>query len=165
MSHAIEDQDWYRTARDSVRQRHVGKVDKLGAPYHDHFERVAQRLLRLFPNASRAQVEAALLHDALEPGESDAEALARLGVSPEGIAIVQRISLPRDDRSYLQYAADLAASGDVAAIEVKLADNLDATEFYSTRATAEALKMITDQYDPSRRILQEGLIRAADGAT
>jgi (p)ppGpp synthase/HD superfamily hydrolase len=160
MNQAIEDQDWYRAARDAVRARHAGKLDKLGRPYHDHFERVAARLRRLFPGATRAQIEAALLHDALEPGEADIASLCSVGVSEEAIRIIERITLPRDGRSYLDYIAELVSSGDRDAIEVKLADNLDATEFYSTRPTAEARALMQDQYDPSRRMLQDGLISA-----
>jgi len=157
----VQDQPWYLAAMTFVRTRHNGRVDALGAPYYQHFERVAHRLMRLYPQATRGQIEAALLHDMLEP-DGQPEALDALHLDPEAVRILGRITLPTDGRSYLQYAADLAASGDVAAIQVKLADNLDATEFYSTRSDAAAQKMVLDQYDPARRILQSGLVAAKE---
>ena len=82
-------------------------------------------------------MQAALLHDALEPKGCSIEELLAHGVTAEAIAIIHHISLPQDGRSYLAYIQDLAGSGDVAAIQVKLADNLDAVEFYATRTDAE----------------------------
>jgi (p)ppGpp synthase/HD superfamily hydrolase len=158
----VQDQNWFRAAMALVRSRHGDRVDALGAPYYQHFERVALRLMRLFPQATRGQIEAALLHDALEPAGEPVD-LAALDLDAEAIRIIQRITLPLDGRSYLQYAADLAATGDLAAIQVKLADNLDATEFYSTRADPSAQQMVLSQYDPTRRILQNALIAAACG--
>lgn len=157
---AAQEKRWFRAAMAFVRVRHGDRQDALGAPYYRHFERVAERLIRLFPAATRGQIEAALLHDLLEPG-GDPVDLAALDLDPEAVRIIRLITLPTDGRSYLQYAADLAASGDVPAIQVKLADNLDATEFYSTRAEAAAQRMMLDQYDPTRRILQNALIAAA----
>ena len=161
MTHDIRNEDWYRTAYAAACQRHPDDLDQLGSPQHLHFERVALRLLRLFPEATRGQVEAALLHDALEPGAGPPVDLAGLGVTDEAIRIIERITLPADGRTYLQYIADLAASGDIAAVQVKLADNLDATEVYSSRPTRAAQAMIEDTYNPSRRILQDALIRNA----
>ena len=161
MTRPTEAQDWFRRARDEVRARHAGKTDKLGAPYHEHFERVADRLLRLFPHATRAQIEAALLHDALEPGNTDAAALTALGVTEDAVRILRRITLPTDGRTYLQYVADLGATTDREAIEVKLADNLDATEYHSTRTDPASRVAMQDIYDPSRRMLQDALIAAS----
>ncbi len=163
MTRGIEGEDWYCRARDEMRVRHAGKTDKLGAPYHAHFERVADRLLRLFPAASRPQVEAALLHDALEPGGTTIAALEAIGVTPEALRILRHITLPTDGRSYLQYISDLGETGDREAIEVKLADNLDATEYHSTRASAESRAIMAETYDPSRLMLQDALLAAVTG--
>lgn len=160
MTTDVPSQDWYRSAVAFVRQRHAGKRDALGAPYHLHFERVAARLLRLFPTATRGQIEAALLHDALEPGDGKIADLGALGLDPEAVRIIAAITLPQDGRSYVQYIADLAATGDVPSVQVKLADNLDATEFYSSRPSLEARAVLRDRYDPCRLLLQAALIRA-----
>lgn len=154
---AIKGESWYQSTLVFVQKRHLGQVDKLGWPYYQHFERVADRLVRLFPQATQAQVQAALLHDAAEPQGCPVEDLQAHGVIPEAIAIIRRISLPQDGRSYLAYIEDLAASGDIAAVQVKLADNLDAAEFYSTREDAESKRMLETRYEPARRMLQEGL--------
>jgi (p)ppGpp synthase/HD superfamily hydrolase len=154
---AIKNEAWYQSTLAFVQKRHRGKVDKLGWPYYQHFERVADRLIWLFPNATPAQVQAALLHDALEPEESSVEELKTEGIVPEAIAIIRRISLPQDGRSYLEYVRDLVATGDVAAVQVKLADNLDAVEFYSTRTDQDSKHILETRYEPSRKMLQEAL--------
>jgi len=154
---AVKSEAWYKSTLAYVQKRHHGKTDKLGWPYYQHFERVADRLIRLFPEASQAQVQAALLHDALEPGESSIEELQSAGIDPEAIAIIKRISLPQDGRSYLEYVKDLVDTRDVAAVQVKLADNLDAVEFYSTRTDPSSKHLLDTRYEPSRKMLQEGL--------
>jgi (p)ppGpp synthase/HD superfamily hydrolase len=154
---AVKSEAWYQETLAFVQKRHLGKVDKLGWPYYQHFERVADRLVHLFPQATPAQIQAALLHDALEPGECSIEELHAQGIVPEAIAIIERISLPQDGRTYLEYVADLVASGDVAAVQVKLADNLDAFEFYSTRTDSESKHILETRYEPSRKLLQGGL--------
>ncbi len=136
---------------------HQGKADKLGWPYYQHFERVADRLIRLFPNATQAQVQAALLHDALEPEGCSIEELQAEGIVPEAMPVIQRKSLQQDGRSYLEYVKDLVATGDVAAVQVKLADNLDAVEFFSTRTDPGSKHILETRYEPSRKKLQEGL--------
>ena len=116
---------WYRAAWALVLERHADGTDKLGRPMIEHFERVAQRLLDQFPQASPAQIQAALLHDALEPGGFEPDKLRERGVFDDAIRMIERISLPKDGRTYLQYAADLAASGDLEAVAVGLHEALD----------------------------------------
>lgn len=153
----IADAPWYRAAWALVLRRHAGKLDKLGRPAEEHFTRVANRLISFFPQANPAQIQAALLHDALEPGAFTAEDLRGAGISERAISVIQKISLPQDGRSYIQYSQDLAATGDVEALQVKLADNADAFELFATIGTAEAKLRIEQQYVPSRRIMRAGL--------
>jgi (p)ppGpp synthase/HD superfamily hydrolase len=155
---AVKSELWYQSTLAFVLKRHHGKVDTLGWPYYQHFERVADRLIRLFPDATQAQVQAALLHDALEPDGCSVEELKAEGIVPEAIAIIRRISLPQDGRTYLEYVKDLVATKDVAAVQVKLADNLDAVEFYSTRTDPDSKHILETRYEPSRKLLQEGLL-------
>lgn len=152
-----EEEAWYRAAWQLVLQRHRGHVDRLGRPAEEHFTRVARRLGSMFPNATRAQVEAALLHDALEPGGFTLEQLVSSGLLPETLRILRNIQLPVDGRSYLQYIHDLVATGDVEAIQVKLADNADAFDVYSAIGGVEGETRLNEQYIPSRDILRRGL--------
>ena len=106
----VKNDSWYQSTLAFVQARHQGRVDKLGGwPDYQHFERVADRLIRLFPQATQAQVQAALLHDALEPKGCSIEELLAHGVTAEAIAIIHHISLPQDGRSYLAYIQDLRA--------------------------------------------------------
>lgn len=151
------DAGWYRAALALVEERHAGRIDLLGRPIVEHFERVAARLIDRFPDATPAQIQAALLHDAFEPGGYPREELARRGIHDDAIRMIRRITLPTDGRTYLQYAADLAATGDIEAVQVKLADNLDAIELFTTIGTAEALRRVEKQYLPSKAVLSSVL--------
>src|SRR5690606_11422558 len=96
MSTLPQTEPWFRTVFAFVKKRHDGKTDELGRPYYQHFERVANRLVMRFPGASPAQVQAALLHDAFEPGGTEPAALRANGASDEAIRIIERITLPTD---------------------------------------------------------------------
>jgi (p)ppGpp synthase/HD superfamily hydrolase len=140
-----------------VEARHAGAVDPLGQPVSQHFVRVADRLVQLFPAATPAQIVAALLHDALEPGQSTVEELQAHGIAPRAIELIERITLPTDGRDYLTYISDLVATGDREAIEVKLADNLDALDIFPRIGTQEALDLVENRYKPSRKIMETAL--------
>jgi len=160
MKYAAE--DWYLSCVQLVRERHGAEKDLLGRPYDQHFTRVAERLCRLCPGATPSQVQAALLHDAFEPDTRvDAEVLKAHGADQAALAIIRRVTLPTDGRPYLDYIQALCASGDRAALEVKLADNLDAVESLEELGTAEARQMLAAQYLPSRRLLEQALGREA----
>jgi (p)ppGpp synthase/HD superfamily hydrolase len=148
---------WYVATLDLVKQRHNGKQDKMGRPYYQHFERVADRLLQGVPNATRAQTLAALLHDALEPGEMTLEELRGSGIDDEVIVLIQLITLPTDGRSYLQYIADLAATRNIAAIQVKLADNADAIANHEADGSPQAKQTLEETYLPSRKMMLQAL--------
>jgi (p)ppGpp synthase/HD superfamily hydrolase len=140
-----------------VQIRHAGKFDPLGQPVSQHFVRVADRLVQLFPAATPAQIVAALLHDALEPGQGTIEDLHASGIDPRAIELIARITLPTDGRDYLTYISDLVATGDREAIEVKLADNLDALDIFPRIGTPEALDLVENRYKPSRKIMLTAL--------
>jgi len=150
-------QEFYRTARALVVARHGEQTDPLGQKVSQHFERVARRVETMFPAATPAQIVAALLHDALEPGQSSVAELRAVGIEERAIELIQRITLPTDGRDYLTYVRDLVASGDREAIEVKLADNLDALEVFPRIGTPEALELVENRYKPSRRIMLDAL--------
>lgn len=149
--------DWYTTAWALIEARHADKVDRLQRPSSEHFPRVMLRLLTLNPHASTDQLQAALLHDALEPGHYTESELLDKGVLPRAVQMIQRISLPQDDRTYLQYIEDLAASDDAEAKEVKLADNYDAYDLFLLVGSLEGIERVRTQYHPSVSRLRTSL--------
>ena len=105
---------------------HRGQTDKSGAPYIGHVLRVHQNLLQLFPDANSDEQRAALLHDVIEDCNVSADDLRSAGFSERTIAIVEAVTKDADDG--LTYAARLerlAASGDISAMRVKIADLTD----------------------------------------
>lgn len=154
---SVLDEAWYKSALAFVQRRHEGKKDKAGQPYYRHFESVADNLRQMFPHATRSQIEAALLHDALEPDGCSVEELRQEGIQEESIAIIRRITLPTDGRSYLQYVRDLVDSGDRKAIEVKLCDNIEAYNSYKDATDPNGQALFKDRYEPSRRMMEEAL--------
>ncbi len=128
-----------------VRQLHAGQTDKAGKPYVDHVLRVHLRLISLFPDATQDTEHAALLHDAIEDCDVDADALRQRGYSDETIRIVEAVTKPSGGaQTYAQRMDHLAQSGPIGALQVKIADlsdNSDPLRLSSLpRAQAMSLK-------------------------
>jgi hypothetical protein len=65
---------------------------KVGRPKTEHVERVARRLVKLFPDATPEQMQAALLHDTLEDCDTTPIRLVRDGIEPEIVELVERLT-------------------------------------------------------------------------
>lgn len=149
----------YTDALAIAKARHIGKLDDFGAPYYQHFVRVAAKLMRFFPSATDSQIQAALLHDVFEPllPYTDEYLLDR-GVTSPAIEIIRRITLPTEPFNYLDYVRILVASGDKEAIQVKYADNADALEYFpKLKADDARRRMISERYEPTRTMLAQAL--------
>lgn len=141
-----------------ARSLHAAQVDKAGRPYVDHLQRVAANLVRLHPAASRNEIEAAWLHDSLEDTEATEASLLAAEVSVETIRIVRAVTRP-EGSDYLAWIAGLAASGDLPAIRVKLADNLDNSDPMRTALLPDGARRVATRYAPARRLLEAALHR------
>ncbi len=164
-------EDWFWTLVAAVDRQQAGIVDRIGRPWAQHFERVALRCLFRNPAASRAQLEAALLHDAFMDRGGGQAMLAELGVSDEAGALIRLTTPPPDAdyyrdfeaigpaecETYLAYARKLAASGRREAVEMKLADVTDTIDACRAGATPVLTGQWRDRYEPTRRILEAAL--------
>lgn len=149
---------WFQDTLAFAKSLHHGQVDKAGAPYWMHLERVARRLMERFPDATKAQIQAALLHDAIEDAGVTADDLRGAGIEEEAIAAIQLVSWNLNpDGSYLDWIGRIAASGNVTAIRVKLADNLDNSDPARVAALAAGPRMVAEKYAPARAILEQAL--------
>lgn len=149
---------WFRDTLAFAKTLHHGQVDKAGAPFWMHLERVAHRLMERFPDATKAQIQAALLHDAIEDAGVTADDLRGAGIEEEAIAAIQLVSRNLNpDGSYLDWIGRIAASGNVTAIRVKLADNLDNSDPARVAALAAGPRMVAEKYAPARAILEQAL--------
>lgn len=167
----VPDAPWYGALVRAVEQQQAGVVDRLGRPWAEHFQRVALRLIFRNPGATRAQIEAALLHDALMARGGGEAWLDGLGVGEEARAMI-RITTPPPDADYyrvfeaigpaenaryLDYVRGLAGSGHRGAIEMKLADVQDTIDACRTGATPVLVGQFHDRYEPSRLLLEAAL--------
>ncbi len=148
--------EWFVQTLAFARAAHVGQVDKAGRPYVEHVERVARRLVQLFPDATREQVQAALLHDVIEDTTTTLHDV-RVLFGTHVAAIVAALTKP-PGRVYADYIADLVASGNVDALRVKLADNLENSD--PNRPHPNQGRMIRERYAPARALLELALAQA-----
>ncbi|WP_109048874.1 HD domain-containing protein [Azospirillum sp. TSA6c] len=154
----MQDTVWFRDTLEFAKTLHQGQLDKAGAPYWKHLERVAHRLIERFPDATKAQLQAALLHDAIEDAGVTADDLRAAGVEEEAITAIRLVSRNLDpEGSYLDWIGRIAASGNVTAIRVKLADNLDNSDPARVAAIAAGPRMVAEKYAPARAILEQAL--------
>lgn len=158
----MQNEAWFRDTLEFARTLHQGQVDKSGAPYWRHLERVAHRLIERFPDATKAQLQAALLHDAIEDAGVTADDLRTAGVEEEAIAAIQLVSRNLNpEGSYLDWIGRIAASGNVTAIRVKLADNLDNSDPARVAALPAGPRMVAEKYAPARAILERAILEQA----
>lgn len=167
----MPDAPWYRALLAAVHAQQAGVTDRLGRPWAQHFERVALRTLFRNPAAPRAQIEAALLHDAFMDRGGGGPMLAALDIGPQAIEMIRLTTPPpdadfyRDFESigpaecarYLDYVRALAASGHRLAVEMKLADITDTIDACRTGATPVLIDQYRHRYEPSRRVLEAAL--------
>jgi (p)ppGpp synthase/HD superfamily hydrolase len=141
------------TARALAQRLHAGQTDKAGEPYVEHLARVVDRLVSRFPDASAAEIEAAWLHDSLEDTEATPESLLAAGVSAEAVRIVQAVTRP-EGSAYLDWIAELARSGSISAVRVKIADNEDNRDPARVAKLPGAAERVDSRYEPARRLLE-----------
>ena len=148
------DSPWYRAALSFARDAHAGQVDRAGKPYIEHAERVARILVRRWPDATKAQVQAALLHDSIEDCGLTAADLLAAGFEPEAVGIIAQMTHEKTE-PYANYIDRIAQSGNIGAIRCKLADNEDNSS--PARAHPDREAMMAHKYLPARAALETAL--------
>lgn len=158
---------WYHDRLKLVQEEHGTTPDRIGRPWYQHFERVALRLIFRCPGATQAQIEAALMHDALMAGGKGKAFLHEIGLLEEAIDIIALITppphgnffrdfeaiTPADNAIYLDYIRGVVASGNSAAIHVKLADIRDTIDAFQASPVPVLKAQLRDRYQPSMELL------------
>lgn len=103
---------------------HAGQIDRLGSPYVGHVARVAGHLLRLWPDIADDILHAAWLHDAVEDTGIGPDDIRRRGYSEATVGVVLALSRTEGE-IYERYIDRLIATGDAAALKLKIADLTD----------------------------------------
>lgn len=162
---------WYREIVAAVEVQQAGIVDRLGRPWAEHFQRVAMRLVFRSPTATRAQIEAALLHDVLMDRGGGTEILDRLAIGAEAREMIRVTTPPpnadyyrafeeigpAENALYLDYVRRLVSSGNRQAVEMKLADIQDTIDACRASSTDVLVGQFRERYEPSRVIIEAAL--------
>lgn len=153
MSHKSE--PWYEAVVAVAEKYHAGQVDRCGEPYIEHLKRTAEILARLYPDAGRPEIEAAILHDVFEDTPASAADLLAAGVSPEAISIAAELTKP-PGAHYQQWIVALTERASTGALRVKLADNTDNRDPRRVRK-ANLLDQMLTKYEPARHAIEAEL--------
>jgi (p)ppGpp synthase/HD superfamily hydrolase len=139
-----------------ARQAHAVQVDRAGAPFIGHIERVVANLVRRWPDATDDEIAAAWLHDVIEDTGWSRSALVKAGISADAVSIVQELSKP-DGETYLPWIASLAATGTLSAVKVKIADNEDNSDPARVAELNDDGVRLHNRYVPARTMLEKRL--------
>lgn len=136
---------------------HSGQADKAGEPYIEHPARVVGHLLRVFPDATDDEIQAAWLHDVMEDCGVSADEMLNRGYSPDVASIVSRLTKPRGI-SYPGWILSLASDGGSSAIRVKIADIMDNADPRRLRRLDEETRhRLVRKYHSALSILRRAL--------
>ena len=150
------DSPWYHEALAFVRAAHAGQVDRAGRPIAEHAERVSRILVSRWPDATKAEIQAALGHDVIEDTALETADLINAGFEPEAAYLIKILSHSKEAfPNYADYIKMLANSGIASAIRVKLADNADNSS--PARAHPDRDAMMARKYLPARAALEHAL--------
>lgn len=104
--------------------RHEGQFREGGERFYNHVRRVAKRVQMVNPTATA--IAAAYLHDIVEDGRATFAEISHL--FGEEVANIVRLLTRREEDSYEAYVMKIAKSGNLAAMQIKMADNEDNLE-------------------------------------
>ena len=123
---ATSSEAWYGTALQLALEAHRTHEDSLGTDWARYLPDVARRAMELYPAAGRLEVEAALLHKALELGSATLASLCRAGIPPDTIeavvALTRKGSDTRHNLAIQDWCGQVAATGNLAAMIVTMAE-------------------------------------------
>lgn len=133
---------------------HNGQLDKGGNEYWLHPLRVMYKVYML--GGSSDAMISALLHDVLEDTSVTKEELEKL-YSADIINTVDLLTRKDDGLTYMQWIQSIADSGNMDAILVKYADNLDNSDPARIMQLPESERSIVKRYEKSKNILRKQL--------
>lgn len=147
-----------------VTDAHSGVLDKGGQPYVSHVKRVALTAQIIAGSTDLSQderfaiVEAALLHDVVEDTEHSFDDLAARGYGEDVVSIVRLLTRDKaDGKTYIEWIEAIAESGNIGAIIVKFADNLDNSDPQRIAQLPPESQSISRRYERSMRRLAKAL--------
>lgn len=142
-----------------IQMAHQGQTDKGGKPYWLHPVSVMERLVNLGYAINVADLHIALLHDVVEDTEFDIPFLIDMGYSPyiiENLALLSR-NVSGEGLTYMEWVRKIANSGYLAAIKIKLADNMENSDPVRIAQLPPESRDIVKRYERSIKILREAL--------
>lgn len=155
-----------------VRKAHAGQTDKAGEPYVEHllrvYERARKRLNELAVSIDAQErdeiLHAALLHDIVEDTEHTFEQLRAMGYADATVRRVALLTREEDGRPYQEEIEEIAGSGDLGAIVIKLSDNEDNSDQVRVSKLPEGNPERLERYRQSMETLRAALERLQGGS-
>jgi (p)ppGpp synthase/HD superfamily hydrolase len=151
-----------------IARAHAKQTDKAGKPYVEHLMRVYHRLKQKrssvpdhlpSPEDWEQVLHAGLLHDILEDTPYTADDLRALGYAEAVIGRVEIVTRRESERlTYPEKIRQIAGTGDIGAILIKLADNEDNSDPQRVRALPDG-RALVQRYEASKQILCGALER------
>jgi (p)ppGpp synthase/HD superfamily hydrolase len=137
-----------------ARSAHTGQVDKAGADYIKHVERVVGRV------ASEDAKAVAWLHDVIEDTSMTADDLRAAGIPEPVLEAVELLTRPKADPeySYAEYIDALWESGNLLALEVKVADLEDHLTELNQDVAASLPPKLRPRYEKALAKLSPALV-------
>lgn len=141
---------------DFIKRAHAGQMTDGGEEYWTHPVAVMGLLPDDVPDDVR---HAAMLHDVIEDTNVTVADLRAAGYSDATIEIVQLVTRPTgpDRQTYLDWIRSIAATGNVGAMQVKLADNQHNADPIRISMLPPQKQSIGQRYQRSMRIIKAAL--------
>jgi len=105
-------------------ERHEGQFREGGERFFNHVQRVAEKVLRVAPTSTA--IAAAYLHDIVEDGKATFAEISHL--FGEEVCNIVRLLTRHEEDTYEIYVMKIAKSGNLLAMQIKMADNEDNLE-------------------------------------
>jgi len=137
-------------AKKFAKERHNGQLRKGGEQFFNHVSRVAGRVRMVNPTASA--IAAAYLHDVVEDGHATLAEISKY-FGHEVYEIVKLLTR-REEDTYENYVMKIAKSGNLSAMQIKMADNEDNLESVGDGVFPPHIeKVLSDRWKWSRNFI------------
>ena len=133
-------------------ERHKGQFRKGGERFFNHIQHVAEKVQMISSTATT--IAAAYLHDVVEDGKATFAEISHL--FGEEVYNIVKLLTRRDEDTYKTYVMKIARSGNLPAMQIKIADNEDNLESVGDGAFPPHIeKILSDRWLWSKNFIEK----------